>query len=116
MYRNRRYVAPSTRWSSGAVAVGSWPTGVFSAEARAPACYGPNIRAVACCLLHTQHLPIERTAQALSQMYGIGVSTGFLANLAPEAASGLSGFMDMLRSRLFGSRPVHVDEISDQGG
>ena len=84
--------------------------------ARAPACYGANLRAVACYLLHAQHLPIERTRQAMAEMYGIEVSTGFLAGLALEAAGGLSGFVQALKARLLGSRLVHVDETSTQVG
>lgn len=99
------------RCSCGALARGAFPL-----EARAPACYGANLRAVACYLLHAQHLPIERTRQAMAEMYGIEVSTGFLAGLALEAAGGLSGFVQALKARLLGSRLVHVDETSTQVG
>ena len=99
------------RCSCGALARGAFPL-----EARAPACYGANLRAIACYLLHAQHLPIERTKQAMAEMYGIEVSTGFLAGLAPEAAGGLSGFVGALKERLLRSRLVHVDETSTQVG
>jgi len=99
------------RCSCGALARGAFPL-----EARASACYGANLRAIACYLLHAQHLPIERTKQALSEMYGIEVSTGFLAGLAPEAAGRLVGFVEALKERLVGSRLVHVDETSTQVG
>ena len=47
-------------------ACGTLSVGAFPADATAPACYGPNIRATALYLLHGQHLSVERTAQALS--------------------------------------------------
>ena len=49
-------------------------------------------------------------------MYGIEVSTGFLAGLAPEAAGHLSGFVEALKARLVRSPLVHVDETSTQVG
>ncbi|MGH9294908.1 MAG: IS66 family transposase, partial [Acidimicrobiales bacterium] len=99
------------RCACGALACGSFPS-----EARAPACYGPSIRAIACYLMHAQHLPVERTKAALQEMLGVEVSTGFLASLAPEAAGGLTGFIEALKARLIGSALVHVDETSDQVG
>ena len=97
-------------------ACGALASAPFPAEARAPTCYGPNIRAIACYLMHAQHLPVERTKAALFEMLGVEVSTGFLSSLAPEAARGLSGFIAALKARLVGSRLVHVDETSDQVG
>ena len=95
-------------------ACGTVSAGRFPSETRAPACYGPNVRAVALYLLHAQHLPIERTKEALAEMLGVEVSTGFLAALVPEAAGALGGFIEELKRRL-GRRPlVHVDETSDQ--
>ena len=89
-------------------------TGGFPPEAKAPTCYGPNVRAAALYLLHGQHLPVERTAEAISAMLGADVSTGFVASLPREAALGLSGFTDELRTRLRFSKVIHVDETTDQ--
>jgi transposase len=88
--------------------------GPFPREATAPASYGPNVRASALYLLHGQHLSVERTAEALSAMLGVDVSTGFVASLATEAAGGLVGFIDEIRRRLRSVAVVHADETSDQ--
>lgn len=84
----------------------------FPAEARAPACWGPRVRAYAIYLLVRQHLPVERTAELLADMLGAPVSTGWLASLAGEAANGLASFTDDLADRVAGSDVVHADETS----
>jgi transposase len=93
---------------------GKVTTGGFPPEAKAPTCYGPNLRAAALYLLHGQHRPLGRTAEAISAVLGADVSTGFVASLAGEAARGLSGFIDELRTRLLVAKVIHVDETTDQ--
>ncbi len=93
---------------------GKVTTGGFPPEAKAPTCYGPNVRAAALYLLHGQHLPVERTADAISAMLGADVSTGLVASLAGEAARSLTGFTGELRTRLRAAGVVHVDETTDQ--
>jgi transposase len=93
---------------------GTLNAGTFPKEATAPTSYGPNVRAAALYLLFGQHLSVERTADAMSTMLGAQVSTGFVASLAAEAAAGLTGFIDMIRSRLASSFLVHADETPDQ--
>lgn len=95
---------------------GALTKGVFPTEATAPASYGPNVRASALYLLHGQGLSVERTAEAMSAMLGADVSTGFVAQLAAEAAGGLRGFIDEIRRRLIEAAVLHVDETSDQVG
>ena len=93
---------------------GTLNTGVFPPEATAPASYGPNLATTALYLLHAQHCSVERTAQALSEMLGVPVSTGFVASLARRAADALDPFLAELAQRLVDSPVVHVDETSDQ--
>jgi transposase len=95
-------------------ACGVVSSGAFPPEARAPVSYGPNVRACALYLLHAQHCSVERTAEALSEMLGAAVSTGFVASLAEEAAGELTGFLSEVASRLVDEPVVHVDETSDQ--
>ena len=85
-------------------------TGVFPPEARGPACYGPAVRALAAYLMGRQHLPVARTAEMLSDVLGVPVSTGFLAGVIPEAAGGLGGFLERLKQLLRESDVVHADE------
>jgi len=95
---------------------GASTKGRFPAAAKAPASYGPNVRASALYLLMGQYLPVERTAQAMASLLGCPVSTGFVASLVPEAADGLVGFLDGLKQRLRASALLHVDETFDQVG
>jgi hypothetical protein len=97
------------RCSCGTVSAGTFPP-----EARAPVSYGPNVRAAALYLLHAQHCSVERSAQALSEMLGAPVSTGFVASLANKAAGGLDLFLAKLAELLVDSPVVHVDETPDQ--
>ena len=46
----------------------------FPAEASAPVCYGPRIRALGIYLVTYQHLPCERAAELLSDWLGAPVS------------------------------------------
>ncbi|SDM71255.1 zinc-finger binding domain of transposase IS66 [Nonomuraea jiangxiensis] len=44
--------------------------------AGSPTSYGPNLRALAAYLLVFQHIPVERTAQLITDLTGANVSTG----------------------------------------
>jgi transposase len=63
------------------------------AAAIAPVSYGLNVRASALYLFFGQHLSVERTAEAMSAMFGAPASTGFVASLATEASKGLDHFI-----------------------
>jgi transposase/regulator of replication initiation timing len=95
---------------------GAKTKGRFPDTVKAPASYGPNVRASALYLLMGQHLPVERTAQAMASLLGCPVSTGFVASLAPEAADGLVDFLCELKARLRASGLLHVDETFDHVG
>jgi len=85
-------------------------TAAFPAEATAPACWGPKVRAVAVYLLVRHHLPVARVAEILSDLLGAQVSTGWLAGLTGEAAEDLGAFMDDLKDRLADEPVAHADE------
>lgn len=91
-------------------------TAGFPVEATAPACYGPSIKAHAVYLMCAQHLPRERCAQALTDLFGVEVSTGTLDNWLRDAADALAGFVAVM-AVLLGSAPVvHADETSVRSG
>lgn len=87
-------------------------TAVFPADATAPACYGPSIKAHALYLMCAQHLPRERCAQALADLFGVSVSTGTLDNWMREAAAALVGFLLAVTAQLRAAPVVHADETS----
>ncbi len=87
-------------------------TAAFPPEATAPACYGPSIKAHALYLLCAQHLPRERCAQALADLFGVSVSTGTLDNWVREASDALATFIAVVTARLRAAPVVHADETS----
>jgi transposase len=82
----------------------------FPPEARAPVCFGPEVRAFATYLLDRQHLPIERTAELLEDLLGVKVSTGWLCALQAEAGRRLAPFLAWLRDHLKKEPVVYADE------
>ncbi len=107
----REYRVIKRRCSCGARLEGTFPK-----EARAPTCYGPNVRAYALYLLNGQFLSYERCAEALSEMMGVNVSEGFISSVVGEAGEALVGFTQEINRRLIESKVVHFDETSDQVG
>jgi transposase len=89
----------------GQITVGVFPQGV-----RAPAQYGPGVRALGCYLLVYQHLPIDRAAGLLAEVLGAPVAAGTLAGLVAAGAAGLDGFASTVREQLAAAPVVHVDE------
>ena len=90
--------------------------GLFPAGASAPAVYGPSIKAHAVYLMCAQHLPRERCAQTLHDLFAVTVSTGTLDNWMREAADALATFLTFV-TRLLNTAPfVHADETSVRSG
>ena len=85
-------------------------TGEFPPEATAPAVYGPVVSGVGTYLLAHQHLPVARTAEALGDLVGMEVSTGWVSGLLPRARTILGHFLLDLRHRLMASPVMANDE------
>src|SRR5215211_2893847 len=79
--------AERRRCGCGTVTAARFPDGVC-----APACYGPGVRAAVCYLHGQQHLPVQRTAQALADLVGAEVASGTVAAILAECAGVLPGF------------------------
>ena len=105
------HVAYRLRCSCGAETLGDFPS-----EAKAPVCYGPEVRAFATYLLDRQHLPLERTAELLEDLVGVKVSTGWLCAVQAEAAGKLTPFLAWLKDRLSSEPVVHADETGTAVG
>jgi transposase len=89
---------------------GTSTSGAFPAEATAPACYGPALRAQVCYLVTRQHLPIARVAELLADTYGAPVSTGTIVAMVKEGAGMLEGFLARVKDLLGDSPVIHGDE------
>ena len=91
-------------------ACGHTTAAAFPPEARAPACYGPGVRAVIAYLAVYQHLPVDRTARLLADLLDAPVSTGTVAAVAAHAGEAVAPSVDMIRRHLIAAGVVHVDE------
>lgn len=89
---------------------GKETTAEFPAEATAPACYGPVLRAYVCYLVTRQHIPIARVAELLRDAYGAQVSTGVIISMVREGAAMLEEFLAQMQEHLVASDVVHADE------
>ena len=78
--------------------------------AEAPVQYGPRIAAVIVYLYAGQFLSKERTAVALSELFGIPLSSGTVAALTARAAGRLDGFLEQVRQGIIASDVAGFDE------
>ena len=105
------HVAERRRCRCGTITVGTFPP-----AARAPVCWGPEVRALAVYLLDRQHLPVERTAELLAELVDAPVSTGWLCQVQLEAAGRLVPFITGLKTRLAAEAVVCADETGTRVG
>jgi len=89
---------------------GAETTGTFPAEATAPACYGPALRAYVCYLVTRQHIPVARVAELLRDTYGAPISTATILAMVKEGAAMLEEFLAQVRDLLRDADVVHADE------
>ena len=91
--------------SCGARTCAAGPAGVT-----APVQYGPHAAAIAVYLCLGQHLPVERTASLLADLFGTPMATGTVAAWTSRAAAGLAPFTAAARAGLARAELVHADE------
>src|SRR4051812_47306847 len=89
----------------GMVTSAAGPAGVS-----APVQYGPHAAAIAVYLCLGQHLPVERTAGLLAEVFGTPMATGTVAAWTHRAAAGLEPFTAAARRALAEAELVHLDE------
>lgn len=75
-----------------------------------PVCYGPNIRAFAAHIAYRGHVSMERTAEMLAELFGVPVSTGFVASCLARLSTRLAGFEADLKQALVTAPRLHHDE------
>ena len=88
----------------------------FPDTVRAPVSYGPRARAVVCYLLARQHIPVERCAEAMVDLFGLKISTGTVDAVYSDAARRLRGFITALVMVLRSLPVLHADETTDRVG
>lgn len=99
------HLAYRCRCSCGVETVADFPP-----SAKAPVCWGPEVRSFAVYLLVRQHLPVERCAELLADLLGAPVSTGWLCQVQLEAAVKLGPFITDVKDRLRAEPVIHADE------
>ncbi len=95
---------------------GTETVAVFPTAARAPVCWGPEVRALAVYLMDRQHLPLERCAELLAELVDAPVSTGWLCAVQQEAAGRLAPFVTAVKDALGDSPVVCADETGTRVG
>jgi transposase len=90
------------RCSCGTVTRAVGPAGVS-----APVQYGPHAAAIAVYLCLGQHLPVERTAGLLAEVFGTPMSTGTVAAWTVRASAGLAPFTAAAVAALAAAEVVH---------
>jgi transposase len=95
----------SRRCSCGTLTRAAAPAGVM-----APVSYGPHAAAIAVYLCLGQHLPVQRTAGLLAEVFGTPMAVGTVAAWTSRAAAGLAPFAAAARAGLAGAELVHADE------
>ena len=91
----------------GQVTVAAAPAGVDG-----PACYGPNLRAVAVYLVVFQHVPVERAARLIADLTGATPSTGWVSAQVARAADALVEVEQLIKTLLMVAAVIGVDETS----
>jgi transposase len=91
-------------------ACGNETRALFPAHVTAPACYGPELRALAVYLAVYQHLPYDRMSQLFKDVMHRQVSVGALQKMVAEASAATGPFVDQVRSMLIEADAVHFDE------
>lgn len=82
----------------------------FPAEIKAPTQFGPRLGAVSVYLMTQQLLPLGRTKQTLSDLFGISPSEGTLVRLQGRVARLLEPIEERIKAALRTEKVLHQDE------
>jgi len=91
-------------------------TAPFPEAVRAPVSHGPRVRAIVVYLLARQHVPVQRTAEAMDDLFGVPISTGTVDAIYNDASRRLIGFIAALVAWLRSLPVLHADETTDRIG
>ena len=79
-------------------------------QATAPACYGPQVTAIAAYLSAQQHLPVDRVAQVLADLLGIQVSPGWVVAALRRAQDAVAPANAAIRDAIAAAPVAHFDQ------
>lgn len=95
----------SRRCGCGAVSPGSAP-----AFAAAPVQYGPRVRAAAVYLMHEQFLSVNRTADAMADLFGVELAVATPTGAVAACAKTVAPVGVVIADRIAGAGLAHFDE------
>src|SRR5918911_1849257 len=78
--------------------------------------FGPNLRAFVLYLRFAQAIPFERLAQLLSDLFGLEISEGALANILHDSAPAFETQAGAIKHRLLSGPVLQSDETSARVG
>ena len=78
--------------------------------------FGPNLRAFVLYLRFAQAIPFERLARLMSDLLGLQVSEGALANMLQDSGDAFAQQSSMIRDRLLSGTILQSDETSARVG
>lgn len=87
-------------------------TGAFPTTVTQPVQYGPQARAAMVYLTHYQHVPMDRTAQAMADLFHLPVSTATVQHAIDHAAQVLAPLRETIGAALQAAPVVHADDTS----
>lgn len=82
----------------------------FPAHVTAPVCYGPSLRARAAYLHQYQLLPVARTAEALSDLFGCRISAGTVHRMTEECSEELAEAEARIKDAVTAAPVIGADE------
>ena len=88
----------------------------FPENVLAPVQYGPVIKSTLVYLTQQQLLPIERTAQILTDLFGVKLSAGSVQASIAQAAQALAPSVMRIAEAIIASAVVHFDETGQRVG
>jgi transposase len=111
--RRTQYELPRWRCGCGAVTTATPPYGRAGTVA-----YGPNLNAAAILLGSEANVPVERTAMLIGSLFGVEVSTGFVARAGRRLAAELdaAGFDEAMKTALCRGRALWRRESGQCAG
>ena len=105
----RYHVTEHRTWQTRCTC-GQMHQSAFPAEVTEAVQYGPNVRALAVHLTHGQLLPLARSAQLITELYGLSVSPGSVYAWADQASQTLLPKVADIAQLLIGLPVVGADE------
>jgi transposase len=89
---------------------GAETTGEFPEGIEAPAQYGPGVATIGVYLNQEQLLPLERTCEVLSDLFGCPISEGKLESVVAECHEQLAEVEVVIKRGVEGAEVAHFDE------